>query len=118
LGGLNAGRGEVQRFRLWGPTGRLEHVRGDHIVLLARRSYGELDLSVRPRLCPSGLCVRQDLDAIFAKDLCDLIRDLRILLSQYSRAALNDADLAAEPTEHLAELNADIAAPNDDQVFG
>src|SRR4051794_1001700 len=52
----------------------------------------------------------QDRDPVIAQDSGDLVRDVLILDHHQARGALDDGHLAAEPAEHLPELEPDVAA--------
>ena len=51
------------------------------------------------------------------QDLPDRRRDVLVLALNQPRPHLDDGDFAAEPPEHLPELEPDVAAAHDDQVL-
>src|SRR6266705_420723 len=58
----------------------------------------------------------ENLDAVLLQDFLDLGRDVGVLAQNQPRVAVDDGHARAEPAEHLAELQADIAAPDDDAL--
>ena len=83
------------------------------------RPHDETDLvPARAFLGPHWLRLEHRIDPILAQDLADSIRHVRILAGHEARSALDDGDLAAEATEHLAELEADVAAAQHQEVIG
>ena len=56
------------------------------------------------------------MDAFGFEDVHDGCRDVLVLALDQAGAHFDDGDLAAEPPEHLAEFQTDIAAADDDQV--
>lgn len=57
----------------------------------------------------------QDLDPVVAEDGRDLLRDVVVLEHHQTRCALDDGDAAAEPAEHLRELQPHVASAEDEQ---
>jgi hypothetical protein len=55
---------------------------------------------------------------VLAKVLKHLLGNVGILPREERLGAFDDRNPAAEPTEHLRELAADVAAPQDDEVVG
>ena len=62
--------------------------------------------------------LQQDLDAVLAQDGGDGVGDVGVFAAEQALAALHDGHPAAEAAEHLAELQPDVAAAEDDQVVG
>ena len=56
-------------------------------------------------------------DAVLAQDAGDGIRDVVVLPPQQALTALHDRHPAAEATEHLAELQADVPAAQHQQML-
>ena len=59
-----------------------------------------------------------NVDAFALEDLEDRRRHVLVLAANQPIAHLDDGDLAAEAPEHLAELEADVAAADDDEMLG
>ena len=59
----------------------------------------------------------QDRDPLLAQNLRDFVGDIFILTHQQAAIVLNERDLAAKAAKHLCELQPDVAAPDDKQVF-
>src|SRR5690606_16744981 len=57
-------------------------------------------------------------DAFLLEDGLDGVRNLGILAADQTRSLLDDGDLAAEAAEHLREFQPDIAAADNDEMFG
>jgi hypothetical protein len=60
--------------------------------------------------------VLHDVDAVLGQDLLDLGRDVGVLARNQPVVARDDGDARAEAPEHLAELEPDVAAAENDQV--
>ena len=61
--------------------------------------------------------VEAKLDALLGQDLGDGGGDILVLARDQPRHHLDDGDFAPEAAKHLAELQADIAAADDDQML-
>ena len=61
--------------------------------------------------------VEFDGDALVLEDLLDGGRDVLVLAGCQPRALLDDGDLGAEAPVHLGELERDVAAADDDEMF-
>src|SRR6266851_6614118 len=60
----------------------------------------------------------ENLDTVFLENFLDLGRDVGVLAQNQAQIAVDDGHPGAEAPEHLAELKADIAASEDDEVPG
>ena len=65
-----------------------------------------------------GIGVEQDVDAIIAENGCDGIGDVCVFVTEQLWTAVHDRDAASESPEHLRELDADVAAADDEEVRG
>jgi hypothetical protein len=92
-------------------------VRAFKLPLTVLPGDGRPQAAAADRLNPDGLRRGQDRDPVLAQDSGDLVRDVLVLDHHQARGALDDGDLAAEPAEHLPELQPDVAAAEDDQVL-
>src|SRR5688572_13004017 len=63
------------------------------------------------------LGVQTEVDAFGGEDVLNCGRDLRVLATDETSSHLDDRDLGPEPPEHLAELQSDVAAADDDEVL-
>ena len=81
------------------------------------RAHGQADRRRRPGSTRSGVGLQQDLDAVLAQDVGHRVGHVGVLAGQQPLAALHDRHLAAEAAEHLAELQADVAAAQHEQVL-
>jgi hypothetical protein len=52
------------------------------------------------------------------QDFKDSVGDVFVFAGDQAAAHLEDGDLTAEATEHLAELKANVASADDDQMLG
>src|SRR3954464_12747829 len=59
-----------------------------------------------------------DLHTFIAQDLRHGVRHVGIFASDQARRFLDDGHLRAEAAVHLAELQSDVTATDDDQVLG
>ena len=59
----------------------------------------------------------QDLDPLVAEEPLDRLGDVRVLAVDQRAVPLDDGHAAAEPAERLRQLEADVAAAQDDQVL-
>ena len=85
--------------------------------LAVRGADGERQAAVGP-LHPERRGRGQHRDPVIAQDRGDLVGDVLVFHHHQPGGAFDDRDLAAEPAEHLAELQPDVAAAKDDQVLG
>src|SRR3954453_16519744 len=60
---------------------------------------------------------RKYLNAVFTKGLGQSIRDIMVFVFQDVISPLQDRDCTSEPAKHLAELDRDISASEDDEVL-
>ncbi len=78
------------------------------------------DAERSPR-CPStrsASAPEQDVDLLVGEQAPQRVGDVGILAGEELRAVLDDGDAAAEAPVGLRELEADVAAAEDDQVLG
>jgi hypothetical protein len=62
--------------------------------------------------------VQANADLFALQDIQDGRRHVFVLAMNQARSHFEYGDLAAEAAEHLAKLKSDVAAADDDQVFG
>jgi len=62
--------------------------------------------------------VEADVDAFALEDVEDGGGDVFVFVEDKALGALDDGDLGAEAAVHLAKLDADVTAADDDEVFG
>ena len=65
-----------------------------------------------------ALGVEADVDAFVFENFFDGGGDVFVLVGDEVRLHFDDGDLAAEAAVHLAELDADVAAADDDEMLG
>ena len=63
-------------------------------------------------------CVQQDLNAILLKNFEDRFRNVGIFASKQLASPLDNGDAASKAPEELSKLQSDVAAAEDQQVFG
>ena len=66
---------------------------------------------------PVTLRAGADVEALLAEDLVGFLHDVVVHAGQDRRQQLDDGDLRAEPAPDGAELEADDAAADDDEVL-
>ncbi len=114
----DAGRLGGERLRVRDAAGSGQQVRAFQLLLTVRRANGQRHAGAVRRLHPDRRRGGQDRDPVIAQDRGDPVRDVLVLDHHQARGVLDDRDLAAEPAEHLPELQPDVAAAEDDQVLG
>jgi hypothetical protein len=103
-----------RRPRAGGPS---EDARADD----GRLPFLAVDADQHPSLVrreADALGAGADGDALPEEDLPDRLRDVLVLAGDEPRRLLDDGHLRPEAPVHLAELEADVGATDDNQVFG
>ena len=113
----DAGRLGGERLRIRDAADGRQQVRAFELSLTVLRANGQPQAAAVGGLNPGRRRRGQDRDPVIAQDSGDLVRDVLVLDHYQARGALDDGDLAAEPAEHLPELQPDVAAAEDDQVL-
>ena len=88
---------------------------------LLRRALGAVDVDGDPvaaRREADAFGMGADADALVLEDAAHGLGDVGVLAADDLRALLDDGDLGAEAAEGLGELEADVAAADDDEVAG
>jgi hypothetical protein len=88
------------------------------VLAASRRPHRHCDRVAGPGCHRDGLSAERDLDPVLAKDVRHGVGDIRVFSGKQARAALDHCHAAAETAEHLAELQADVAASEHDVVVG
>src|SRR5262245_30020741 len=113
--GLDAGPLEREIVRVGHAADGEEQVRADHLGSAFRAAHPRHDVAP-PRLEGRALGPDAYGDALLLQDAAQGGGDVLVLARDEPRAALQDRDLAAEAPVDLPELEADVAAADDDQV--
>src|SRR5205807_4954399 len=115
----DAGLIQVQPVGVGNPTCRDEEVRSRED---ARRTLGGMEGQFDPAAGapPDALDLgfHEHFHPILAQDLRHFLGDIGILAGQQLLPPLHDRHPAAEPAEHLPELEPDVAAAHDQEVLG
>src|SRR5262249_8610217 len=90
---------------------------GDRL-LTTGRPYSQTDACPAPSFHFEHLGRKQDLDPFAAEDPLKLRRDVRILALDELLSVRDDGHAAPEAAVRLGELEADIAAAEDDEMLG
>src|SRR5205807_1087750 len=88
------------------------------LLVTSRRTHGQLNTPGTSLLNLLRRGSGQDCDPVLAQNLRYFVRNVFILAHQQAWAALNDGDLAAKATKHLSKLQPDVAATDNQQMFG
>ena len=115
LGQLDAHRLEAEPVDVWPPADGDEDDVGLQCFGLTAvaRLDGEGDAGIRePR--PGDLGAQAELQPLLLQDALHLLRHLAVHPRQHLVEELDDGDLGTEPPPHRAELDADVAAADDD----
>src|SRR5262245_30747239 len=106
---------ETQVVSVGATTDCEQHMGADHCrsTFLAIDADGDLVLLFAELY---ALRVEANLKSFVFENLLYRIRDIGIFVFDHARRHLDDRDLASKASEHLSELEADVAAADDDQV--
>ena len=115
--GRDPGAVEPQVVRVGLPSHGQQHVRAVDFARLFLAAHMDADAAVA--LVQRRHCgVQPEGDAFAFEHRLDRGRDFLVLARDDARRHLDDRDAAAEAPVHLRELEADVAAADDDQVLG
>src|SRR5258708_29316235 len=99
-------------------AGCRQQMRAGQLLFTLRRAHGQLHAPTAELLNLLRRRSGQDRDSILAQNLRYGVTHVFILAHKQARTALNERDLAAKATKHLSELQRDVAATDDEQMFG
>src|SRR5262249_19645883 len=109
--------GKIERVRVWNAASSNEEMRALKAAHLAVGSNFEMDAGSVAR-DSLGASFKQKVNAVRFEDICHCGGDVGIFLSEQSHTRLNNGDSASQSAEELAELEADVAATENHQMFG
>src|SRR4029434_3365850 len=97
-------------------TDRQQHVRSDRCgwSFGTINGYGHTSLVSRK---PDALRTGPYCDALAFQDASNLVGDILVLTSDQARCHFDDGDPGTEPAVHLPELEADVTAPDDNEML-
>src|SRR5262245_50511934 len=113
----DAGGVEAEVVGVWDTSHREQHMRARD----PGRAFGALQAhrdAVAALFWRHVLGLRAHLDAFGLENLLHRLRHVLVLARDEPRGHLDHGDARAEAAEHLAELQPDVAAADDDEVLG
>ena len=114
---LQSGPRWIERVTVRNPPSRHEYVRAHDLMRAIRPCHADNHLSIRVALHALHRGFAKDLEAVFAKHLPNRFRDVRVLARHALRLHFKHGYPAAEPLEHLPELEADEPSADHDQMI-
>lgn len=117
LVGADAGPVQPDGIGVRAPAHGQQHMAADDARLLIAAGRADRDL---PALRRQRQALRPQLEAhaLGFEDGADTVGHVPVLPRQQARRALDHRHFGAEAPHHLRELQADVAAPDDDKVLG
>src|SRR5262249_30259505 len=114
---LHSGRFQPQVVRV-GPAARGDQQMGATQRLRAAPRFYCYDDLVVLLLDVSCIGLKKKPHSFFSQRRLQLLADVDVFTGEDVGALVDDGDLAAEPPKHLPELQANVSASKNEQVFG